>query len=59
VYPETRRIVREQGFLSRLMAEEDGDGKPLWSENQRKQLRTLRREIEGQLAGDTAKEEKP
>ena len=59
VYPETRRIVREQGFLSRLMAEEDGDGKPLWSENQRKQLRTLRREIEGQLAGDPAKEEKP
>ena len=57
VYPESRRIVREQGYLSRLMAEEDGDGKPIWSEKQREQLRTLRQEIEGQLWQETGEQE--
>lgn len=46
VYPESRRIVREQGFLFRLLAEQDADGKALWSERERDQLRVLRMEIE-------------
>ena len=46
VFPETRRIVREQGFLNRLLAEYGADGKPLWNETQRAQLNIIRREIE-------------
>ena len=46
VFPETRRIVREQGFLNRLLAEYDTEGKPLWNETQRAQLDIVRREIE-------------
>ena len=46
VFPETWRIVREQGFLGRLLAECGADGEPLWSEKERKQLRVVRREIE-------------
>lgn len=45
VFPETRRIVREQGFLNRLLTEYDADGKALWNETQRAQLNVLRREI--------------
>lgn len=46
VFPETRRIVREQGYLNRLLSERGADGKPLWSEKERAQLRIVRREIE-------------
>lgn len=46
VFPESRRIVREQGHLNRLLAEQDADGKPLWTEKERAQLRVLRNEIE-------------
>ena len=46
VFPESRRIVREQGYLSRLLAERDADGKPLWTEKERAQLRVLQNEIE-------------
>ena len=46
VFPESRRIVREQGFLSRLLAERDDAGRPLWAEKERAQLRVLRDEIE-------------
>ena len=46
VFPETRRIVREQGFLIWLLSERGADGKPLWSEKEREQLRIVRREIE-------------
>ena len=49
VYPETRRIVREQGFLARLLAECSEGGKALWSEKEREQLRVLREEIEKAL----------
>lgn len=54
VYPESRRIVREQGFLSRLLAEYGEDGKPLWSEKEREQLRVLREEIEKSLKQEEA-----
>ncbi len=46
VFPETRRIVRKQGFLNCLLAERGADGKVLWSEKERAQLRIVRREIE-------------
>lgn len=46
VFPETRRIVREQGFLNQLLAEYDADGKPLWNEREHAQLRVLRGEID-------------
>ena len=40
VFPETRHIVREQGYLNRLLSECGT------SEKEREQLRTVRREIE-------------
>jgi hypothetical protein len=46
VCPESRRMAREQGFLERLLAEYDPEGRPLWKERERAQLRILRREIE-------------
>lgn len=46
VFPETRRIVREQGFLIRLLSERGADGKPLWSVKECAQMRMVRREIE-------------
>ena len=46
VFPESRRIAREQGFLSRLLAEYDADGKTEWNEKERAQLRVVRKEIE-------------
>ena len=57
VFPETRRIVQEQGFLNRLLAECGADGKPLWNENERAQLRILRGEIDAAW-GKAEKEEK-
>lgn len=49
VFPESRKIVREQGFLDRLLAETDGNGEPLWSERELEQLRTVRRETDAFL----------
>ena len=46
VFQETRRIVREQGFLNQLLAECDAEGKPLWNERERAQLCVLRGEID-------------
>ena len=46
VFPESRKMCREQGWLSRLLADTDEDGKPLWSARQSAQLRILRGEIE-------------
>lgn len=46
VFPESRRIVREQGYLSRLLDEYSADGSPLWTGKERAQLRVLRNEIE-------------
>lgn len=45
VFPQSRRIVREQGYLDRMLAEYDANGKPLWTEKERAQLRVLRDEI--------------
>lgn len=55
VYPESLRIVREQGCLSRLLSEYDEDGNALWSEREREQLRIMREEIEKflELEGNT------
>lgn len=46
VFPESRRLVREQGFLNRLLAEYDAAGERLWTGKERAQLRVLRNEIE-------------
>lgn len=45
VYPETRRIVREQGALARLLDDAD----PQWNPRERAQLRAAREEIEACL----------
>ena len=46
VYPESRKIVREQGCLSRLITGRDADGKPLYSAKERGQMSIVRKEIE-------------
>ena len=45
VFPESRRICAEQGYLSRLLAERDENGRLLWREQERDQLDVLRTEI--------------
>ena len=49
VYPESRRLAREQGFLSRMLEENGADGSALWNERERAQLRVLRDEMEKAL----------
>ena len=56
-FPRSRRIVREQGFLDRLLDEHDATGCLLWTEKERAQLRVLRREIEAAL-GEPLKDRK-
>ncbi len=51
VFEETRRIIREQGFLDRLLLECDEDGNRLWNEKECVQLRILRNEIEAAWEG--------
>jgi len=46
VFSKSREMAREQGCLGRLLDEYDTDGKPLWNEKERAQLRVLREEIE-------------
>ena len=46
VYPESRKIVREQGFLSRLIAGRNADGEPLYSDREREQMSIVKKEIE-------------
>lgn len=46
VFPVSRRTVREEGYLKLLLAENDADGKRIWSERETEQLRVLRGEIE-------------
>lgn len=46
VFPETRRIVLEQGWLLRLLQPLGPDGAPLWDGQKALQLQTVRREIE-------------
>ena len=46
VYPESRKIVREQGFLGRMLEGCGAGGKTPQSGKEREQLRAVRREIE-------------
>jgi len=46
VYPESRKIAGSQGFVSRLLLEQNADGKPLWNEKECAQLRIVKKEIE-------------
>lgn len=46
VWPESRRIVREQGFLGRMLEGRSADGEPPRSGKEREQLRTVKNEIE-------------
>ena len=46
VCPESRKIVREQGFLSRLLAGSGADGKQLYSGKERGQMGIVKKEIE-------------
>ncbi len=57
VFPESRRIVREQGCLSRLLDEFDENGQPLWTESQTAQMRVLREETE-KVLGEAPNEER-
>jgi len=54
VFPESRKIAKEQGFLSRLLAVADAEGKPMWSKKGQEQLRIVRREIR---TGDIAEKD--
>ena len=57
MYPESRRLIREQGFLNSLLDEADAEGRPRWSARQCEQLRFLRGEIEAAWGERT--EERP
>ncbi len=46
VYQISRLTVRDEGFLLSLLAETDAQGKQIWTDQETKQLRILRREIE-------------
>ena len=46
VYEESRRITREQGFLKKLLAMQDGDGLAARNDQQLLQLALVEREIE-------------
>ena len=45
-FPETRRIVAEQGFLEQLLADTEKDGRPRWNAREAEQLKILRQEIQ-------------
>ena len=46
VYPESRKIVREQGYLSRLVDGRNADGKLLYSTKEYGQMSVVKKEIE-------------
>ena len=46
VFEASRRMVREEGWLRRLLAETDAEGNLLWNDRETEQLRILRDEIE-------------
>jgi hypothetical protein len=46
VFEISRKTVKEEGWLAALLSETDAEGKPLWTEREAEQLRTVRREIE-------------
>ncbi len=45
VFPESRKIAEEQGFLDRILAETDENGKQIWNEKETEALRILRSEL--------------
>lgn len=51
VFPESRRIIQEQGFLEKLLLGCDEDGKPMWNEREMAQLAIVRREIHNAWGG--------
>ena len=51
VFPETREIIREQGYLWQLVTGCGGSGKPQCSEKERGQLQIVRKEIEAAWGG--------
>lgn len=46
VFPESRRIIREQGYLDNLLLGVDEEGKSLWNPREMEQMAIVRREIE-------------
>ena len=58
VYPESRKIVRQQGYLSRLVAGRNAAGEPLYSEKECGQMRIVRKEIEAAW-GEPLEENEP
>ena len=51
VFDESRRIVEEQGFLDRLLAEKDENGRQIWNGKETEALRILRQEIRRMFEG--------
>lgn len=46
VFDHSRRTAREEGWLRKLLAETDAEGKQIWTDRETEQLRALRQEIE-------------
>ena len=46
VFEISRRTVREEGYLSALLAETDEQGKQIWTDRETEQLRIVKNEIE-------------
>ena len=51
VFDESRRIAAEQGFLDRLLAEKDENGRQIWNGKEAEALRILRQEIRRTFEG--------
>ena len=49
VFDESRRIAAEQGFLDRILAEKDENGKQIWNRKETEALQILRHEIRSSL----------
>ena len=57
VFDESRRIAAEQGFLDRLLAEKDENGRQIWNGKETEALRILRQEIRRVFEGNKEKNE--
>ena len=57
VFEESRRIAAEQGFLDRLLAEKNENGKPIWNGKETEALRILRQELRRTFEGNKEKNE--
>ena len=45
VFDESKRIVKEQGYLNKLLSPVDDTGKPLWNNRETRQLKCLEEEV--------------